>query len=235
MHVWYVSYGSNMHGARLRHYLTGGRPPGGLRTCPGCRDPRPPARSVPVVLPGTMYFALESLNWTGGVAFYDPDGPGEVWARAHLVTRGQFSDIAAQEMHRVPAADLDLAEVLDRGRAQFGPGRYETLVHPGALDGLPLLTFTAPWGAGEVPRTQPTDAYLAHLSSGLREAGGWDDEQITEYLDRCRLGLTVRPGTGRRRRRSGRGTGPACRALEVDRRAPEPEAEDPRPRWVHGL
>ncbi|MFH9425160.1 histone deacetylase [Streptomyces sp. NPDC017529] len=197
MYVWYVSYGSNMHAARLRHYLAGGRPPGGARTCPGCRDPRPPVRSAPVVLPGCMYFALESRNWTGGVAFYDPDGPGEVWGRAHLVTAGQFSDIAAQEMHRAPSADLDLAAVLARGRVQLGPGRYETLVHPGSLDGLPLLTFTAPWSADEVAHSRPTDTYLAHLASGLREAGGWDDEQIAGYLEKCRLGVPVRTGASR--------------------------------------
>ncbi|WP_242587242.1 histone deacetylase [Streptomyces sp. MST-110588] len=191
-----------MHAARLRCYLAGGRPTGGARTYPGCRDPRPPSRSVPAVLPGAVYFALESRVWTGGMAFYDPDGPGEVWARAHLVTAGQFCDIAAQEMHRMPEDDaeacpglrrgpgleLDLSAVVARGRVSIGPGRYETLVCPGMLDGRPMLTFTAPWGAGDVTHNRPSARYLAHLTAGLREAGAWDEEQIAGYLARCRSG-----------------------------------------------
>jgi len=51
--VWYASYGSNTHVDRLAVYLTGGRPPGGARSCPGCRDPRMPTRSVAVELTGT--------------------------------------------------------------------------------------------------------------------------------------------------------------------------------------
>ena len=56
-HVWYVSYGSNMSAARLACYLEGGCPPGGNRANPGARDRSLPARSVPVDLPGTTYFA----------------------------------------------------------------------------------------------------------------------------------------------------------------------------------
>ncbi len=55
--VWYVSYGSNMSGARLTAYLEGGVPPGGTRANPGARDDSPPRRSVPVDLPGALYFA----------------------------------------------------------------------------------------------------------------------------------------------------------------------------------
>ena len=47
-HVWYVSYGSNMSAARFACYVEGGRPPGGTRTNPGCRDRTPPVRDVPV-------------------------------------------------------------------------------------------------------------------------------------------------------------------------------------------
>ncbi|WP_435177217.1 histone deacetylase [Actinacidiphila sp. bgisy145] len=180
--VWYVSYGSNTHLARLHRYLAGGRPAGGAREYPGCRDATPPARSVPWELPGTMYFATHSPVWGGGRAFYDPAAPGRVLARAHLVTVGQFSDIAAQEMYAAPGRDLDLTRVLATGRDRLGPGRYETLVRAGSLDGVPLLTFTAPWAMAEVPWTVPSAAYLDHLAAGLREAGGWRDADIAHYL-----------------------------------------------------
>ncbi|HEY3483483.1 MAG TPA: histone deacetylase, partial [Streptomyces sp.] len=73
-----------MHSERLRYYLQGGRPTDGSRTYPGARDTRMPVRSEAVELPGTVYFATESLVWTGGRAFYDPGAAGTVWARAHL-------------------------------------------------------------------------------------------------------------------------------------------------------
>ena len=100
--VWYVDYGSNMAAARLACYLEGGRPPGGSRVNPGARDRSLPTRSEPVDLLGTTYFAGQSPQWGGGVAFYDPDEPGRTAARAFLVTAGQLADIAAQEMYRLP-------------------------------------------------------------------------------------------------------------------------------------
>lgn len=180
--VWYASYGSNMNMARFRYYLTGGRPPGAARRCPGCRDPRPPERSVPVLMPGALYFATLSPTWTGGRAFHDPEAEGVLWGRAHLVTAGQFSDVAAQEMYRPPGTDLDLTEVLTGGRAALGPGRYETLVCPGYLDGVPVLTFTAPWRAREVEVTKPSGPYLRHLAAGLLETGGWEADAVARYL-----------------------------------------------------
>lgn len=181
-HVWYAAYGSNMHQYRLSYYLRGGRPPGNARTYPGCRDPRPPGRALPVMLPGQLYFAMESAAWTGGMAFYDPDASGETPAGASLLTAGQFADIAAQEMRRQPGSDLNLRELLVSGRIRLGPGRYETLVCAGLLDGCPVLTFTAPWRSHEVEPTAPSAAYLRHLASGLAEAHAWAPLRIARYL-----------------------------------------------------
>lgn len=180
--VWYVAYGSNMHADRLGYYLGGGRPPGAARVYPGCRDSRPPRRTTPVFLTGGIYFALESRTWTGGMAFYDPALPGRAAARGYLITAGQFADVAAQEMARRPYVDLDLSEAVATGRAQLGPGRYETLVCPGTLDGYPLLTFTAPWACADVDPTPPAPRYLGLIASGLREAHGWSDDTLAAYL-----------------------------------------------------
>ncbi|NSC22443.1 histone deacetylase [Streptomyces albus subsp. chlorinus] len=180
--VWYASYGSNTHRERLGAYIVGGKPGGAARGYPGCRDRTMPVRSLPVVLPGVLYFATESLVWGGGRAFYDPASAGRTFAVAHLVTAGQFSDIAAQEMYREPGADLDLTEALTHGRARFGDGRYETLVCAGAMDGWPVLTFTAPWGLADLPGVPPTAAYVEHLASGLRETGAWSVREIAAYV-----------------------------------------------------
>ncbi|MFJ9953226.1 histone deacetylase [Kitasatospora sp. NPDC091207] len=180
--VWYAAYGSNMHADRLAHYIAGGRPPGGALTYPGCRDRRLPERTLPVLLPGALYFALESAVWTGGMGFYDPAADGEMPARAYLVTTEQFADIAAQEMRRHPGTDLDLTRALAAGSDHLGPGRYETLVCPGAIEDVPVFTFTAPWALADAELNVPCAAYLANFAAGLAEAHGWSPEQAAAYL-----------------------------------------------------
>jgi hypothetical protein len=167
---------------RLRCYLQGGRPVGGARAYPGAREGRMPRRSEAVELPGAVYFATESAVWTGGRAFYDPEAEGVVRGRAHLVTVGQFADIVAQEMYGAPGQDIDLGAVLAAGTARLGPGRYETLVYAGDLEGVPVLTFTAPWRMADVEWTKPSAAYLRVLGGGLLEAGAWDIGRIAAYL-----------------------------------------------------
>ncbi|MGP4083311.1 histone deacetylase [Streptomyces sp. KR55] len=183
--VWYTSYGSNMHLDRLAFYIRGGQPPGTAKEYPGCRNPAMPTRSIPVELTGAMYFATESPVWGGGRAFYDPQVSGRVLARAHLVTVDQFFDIAAQEMYRDPGMSLDLVDVLRNGRAVLGEGRYETLVCAGQVDGLPVLTFTAPWGMDDVQWVPPSPAYVSFLSSGLLSAGAWDLQAVASYVAAC--------------------------------------------------
>jgi len=188
--VWYVSYGSNMSLVRFACYLEGGCPPGGSRMNPGARDRRLPSRSVPVDLPGTTYFAGESPQWSGGVAFYDHDKPGFTAARGYQVTAAQLTDIVAQEMYRVPRGGDPLEQVirapLNGGRHTVGPGRYETLIHVGTLADRPLLTFTSPHAADHVERTRPAPAYLAAMTTGLREIRDWDDDRIDAYLSSLR-------------------------------------------------
>ncbi|MFD9338458.1 histone deacetylase [Streptomyces sp. NPDC060028] len=183
--VWYVSYGSNMHMDRLALYIGGGSHPGAGRSYPGCRDRRAPVRSLAVELPGRLYFATESAVWTGGRGFYDPAAAGRMRARAHLVTPQQFCDIAAQEMYREPGGDVDLGTVLRSGRDELGPGRYETLVCCGVLDGVPALTFTAPWTMREVEWVKPAAAYVTYLAAGLLESGPWDERSVADYLSNC--------------------------------------------------
>ena len=195
-HVWYVSYGSNMSAARLACYLQGGRPPGGSRVNPGARDRTLPARDIPVDLPGTLYFAGESPQWGGGVAFYDHDEPGFTAARGFLVTPGQLADIAAQEMYRDPSDDDPLEDLVSRplvdGRHEVGPGRYETLVEVGRYDDLPLLTFTSRHGHGHVEHTRPSEAYLDMIRTGLRESRAWDEQQVAAYLSARGVGVQRR-------------------------------------------
>jgi hypothetical protein len=194
--VWYVAYGSNMCAARLACYLSGGRAPGAARVQPGARDPRPPARTAPVLLPGRLRFAGDSRTWGDGMAFYDPTaGPSTapdgatapVAARAHLLTAGQLVDVLVQEMHRDPAVvdlHLGLDDLVPHAPVAVGPGRYETVLRLDDLDGLPAVTLTAPDGARTLPPNPPSPAYRAVLRAGLHEGHGWDGATADAYLDR---------------------------------------------------
>ena len=63
-----------------------------------------------------------------------------------------------------------------------GPGRYDRLVCVGTLEGLPVLTFTAPASLESVIPEAPSLAYLAHIITGLRETFGLDDPEVVDYL-----------------------------------------------------
>ncbi|MEU2003671.1 hypothetical protein ACH47B_21195 [Rhodococcus sp. NPDC019627] len=164
MLIWYVSYGSNMATTRLACYLRGGCPPGGNHSHRGARDTSEPRESIPVVIPGSVFFAGESRIWGGGRAFYDPDAPGTVAARAFLVTQEQFEDIRAQE-----------------------PACYDRLVPLGTRDGIVMCTFTTRARGDVVTRNAPAPAYLATIADGLREGHGWDDPRVEDYLTRLRV------------------------------------------------
>ena len=187
-HVWYAAYGSNLHARRLAYYIQGGTPPGTGHTYPGFRDRTPPAKTTPLTLPGSIYFAWQSPVWTGGVGFYAAE-PADGWprgaaARGYLLAEQQFADLLTQEMYRTPgeADDIDLETVLRDGRAQLGPGRYETLVRAGDLDGIPILTFTSSWDPATVELRKPSARYIGMIASGLHESHEWPADRITAYL-----------------------------------------------------
>ncbi len=179
--LWYVAYGSNLSLERFRCYVLGGRPPGGSRRYPGCRDPREPQAVVSLTIPGGIYFAGRSSVWGGGMALYDSRVAGRVAARGYLLSADQFVDVLAQEMRQTPGVDLDLSPVHDSGEHTFGQGRYETLVRVGSRDGLPMVTFTCSRDAAR-DLAAPTAAYLSTMVAGLREAHGWSVTRIADYL-----------------------------------------------------
>jgi hypothetical protein len=142
-------------------------------------------KAAAVTLPGGVFFALESGAWTGGMAFYDPALPGPAPAAAYLITRAQFCDVAVQEMYREPGTDLPLEEALAMGKAAVGPGRYETILRVGNRDGIPMLTFTCPWAAGDVSPNPPVAQYLGLLAAGIAITHQWEPARIAAYLAAC--------------------------------------------------
>ncbi|MHC9293238.1 histone deacetylase [Mycobacterium sp. LTG2003] len=176
--VWYVAYGSNMRAARLACYIAGGRPRGASRTYLGCRDMSPPRRVVGVSLPGCLWFAGRSRVWGGGMAFYNPDADGELAARAYVLTFGQLSDVVAQERRRAVGHDLVLGHGRHRRWALSADG-YETLMHVGDRDGMPMFTLTSLRNLEPAP---PSAAYLRTILCGLAEAFAWTSRERAQYL-----------------------------------------------------
>lgn len=183
--IWYAAYGTNLDRNRLGCYLEGGTPPGGSRATPGARDPRPPRADRAVHLPGSVYFAWDSLTWGGGVAFLDPSADAASPGRAYLLTHEQFSDVVAQEMHRTPGVDLDLAVLGGHRSWAFGDGRYETLHVVDEIDGAPVVTFTAPETA-PLDYRAPSAAYLSVMGRGLMAGHDWQPSRVATYLLGCR-------------------------------------------------
>jgi hypothetical protein len=183
--VWYVAYGSNLGLQRFRCYLSGGRPAGGRRDYPGCRDRRDPEGMTALDVGGGLVFAGESGMWGGGMAFYDALAPGRAACRAYLVTVDQFADVVAQEMRRPPGGRFarELAAVLAGVGAvrTMGPGRYETVTRVGQRDGASMFTVTCS-DVGSLAPVAPSAPYLGSISAGLREAHRWDEHRIARYL-----------------------------------------------------
>jgi hypothetical protein len=179
--VWYVAYGSNMSAARFGCYVSGGRPPGTRRTYLGCRDSSPPRRDVGIHLTGGLSFAGSSTVWSGGIAFYDPQAGGELAARAYLLTFGQLSDVVAQETGHPVGNDLALDDGVDR-RWQVPSRVYETLLHVGDRDGLPMFAITSLQDLNPRPPSAP---YLRTMLDGLGETFGWTADERADYLLRA--------------------------------------------------
>jgi hypothetical protein len=199
--VWYASYGSNLCVDRFACYIAGGRPPRATHTHAGARDRRPPLATVALEIPYRLYFTDFSTGWRGSPAFIDTERSDvqPSLARAYLITWTQFEDVVAQENAR-PSSAIAVNGLTEGAFERIGPGRYENLLCVGARDGVPLVTFTAPWTLSAIAPAEPSLGYLAMLITGLREAHGLDDNAIVDYLgaapgctpDLARRALAVR-------------------------------------------
>jgi hypothetical protein len=116
--------------------------------------------------------------WGGGIAFFDPRADGELAARAYLLTFGQLSDVVAQETRRPVGSDLVLGSGVDR-RWALPSAAYETLLHVGERDGLPMFTITSLQNLDPAP---PSAAYVRAMLDGLGETFGWTADERARYL-----------------------------------------------------
>ena len=182
--VWYAAYGSNLDADRFRCYLHGGCPPGASRTYPGVRDPADPLDDRPFRMAGRLVFAGGSPTWGGGIAFHDADAPGDVLARAYLLTGRQLVDVLEQEMRRAPGADHDLAPLL------AGPAGTRSAPAATRRCGSSGRSTTGRWSPSGAPiplgSGAPTAPYAATIARGLSSTHGLtDDPAVVDYLLAC--------------------------------------------------
>jgi hypothetical protein len=209
--VFYAAYGSNLSAARFACYIAGGRAPGARRALPGARDRRRPESWRALRVPGHLHFSGHSQTWGGAPAFFEPAPPAEhpdaeVFTRAWRLAWEQFEDVMAQENGRRPSAlDVEPDALVEGFSVRAGPGRYDRLVYLGALDGLPVLTCTAPGPPEAVTAAAPSPEYLVHIITGLRETFDLGDAAVVDYLGRA-------PGATPHLVRAALGLGPGVRA-----------------------
>jgi len=186
-HVWYVSYGSNLHRARFLAYLQGGRVAGNAVVHEGCRDTSPPADDIPLTLAHSLYFAGWSRRVWGGTsaAFVSlAAATPPALARAYPITEEQFVDVVRQENANGGVVE-DLGRTVTQarrdGHAPLSPtGTYTELVYCGEHDGNPMLTFTASKDRQDFG--PPSAAYLRVVGTGLQESHLLDTSEVVAYL-----------------------------------------------------
>ena len=184
--VWYASYGSNCSRARFLVYLRGGTAAGSSRAQIGARDATDPLGDGPVHFPTAVCFAGFAHTWGGAPAFleHDPsDRPGAL-GRRYLVTRQQFADVLAQESRRpFDSVSLpDLGSLATGSRTTVGDGPYDALVALDPIDGVPVVSFTAPTPPEAREPAPPSEAYLRTIVTGLAEVHDLADAALADHL-----------------------------------------------------
>jgi len=186
-HVWYVSYGSNLHRARFLAYLQGGCVAGNAVVYEGCRDTTPPADDIPLTLAHTLYFAGWSRRVWGGTSAAFVSLAAETppaLARAYLITEEQFVDIVRQENAYDDAVEdfaRTVAQARQNGHAPLFPtGTYTELVYCGERGGHSMLTFTASTDREDFG--PPSAAYLRVIGAGLQESHSLHASEVVAYL-----------------------------------------------------
>ena len=175
--VWYAAFGTNLSQARMACYLEGAQPPGASRADEGCRDPTPPREVRTLTIPGSVRVGGRSGKWGGGMAFYVPEGEGEVHVRAYLLRWEQLCDLVAQETRQPVGRSFALAA---SGPTRHGMSEvYDVVLDLGTLEGRRLVTLSS---SRTHPSNPPTAAYVRTMLEGLADGFGLTEEASIEYL-----------------------------------------------------
>ena len=136
-------------------YINGGK----YASKEGCQDKTEPIEYRKYIIKHPIYFAGESKNWTGGMAFLDYENSGTSYGKIYKIKSSQFKDIFKQE-----------------------PKLYDTIVLLEYIDELPVLTFTAKNKLNNL-LNNPSSKYKEIIAEGLKDLKySLSKEEIDKYL-----------------------------------------------------
>lgn len=184
--VWYASYGSNLlYEDGFLCYIQGGIRRGCSRKENGCTDKTPPIKNKTIDIPFPLYFGEQSFKrWNGGgVAFIglSRDENNPTVGRMYLITKEQFIDVITQENDNQKIS-IDFEEVRRKGSKVFRKSWYGNIVYLGDDEGYPIFTFTHYKDIKNQTFNLPSDKYIQIIAAGLKEASGWSEYAIADYL-----------------------------------------------------
>lgn len=153
--VWYAAYGSNMNTERFNRYL------------PGDFD------SVRAMIAHERYFARRGMWGSGGIAFLD-DQPGqESTVRLWGLTFAQFRTLVSGENGGLRAR-IDYEACSSSAATLLSSGLYSRIMNLGSVDGLPVLTCTAPSARDAHPYNAPSKEYTQVITQGEAQTASLD-------------------------------------------------------------
>lgn len=190
-YIWYVAYGSNLHGLRFLNYMNVGR----KKDIFTIED----LESVQVDVPHGIYFAKSGRWGTGGIAFLDVDTKEDFTSpmRAYKMTVQQFWSLVCQE-NGSRSMTLDWGKIKsERNYKTPQSGLYSRVVNLGTIDGLPAMTATHPESyssmlskSKKIPQqylemamiNPPSPEYLNIINDGAEETVKLPKAELKEFV-----------------------------------------------------
>lgn len=184
-YVWYATYGSGLSKEHFLLSITGADPAKTMRHNVGCSNKSEPLKDTFISLPYKLFFAGHCEVHGGGHAYVDyrRDENAHTIARAYLITREQFEEIACQENLHQKVQNTPFKEATRHGHATIGyNGDYDELLYCGDMDGYPIYSLTT--SNPDAPHTAPAGAYTDVIRKGLSEATAMDAQTtFNEFLE----------------------------------------------------
>ncbi len=185
-YVWYATYGSGLVHDNFLIAIRGGTPEGARHKFPGCRDKSLPLQDHFISLPHRLFFSGMSRSWQGGIGALDTrrDVSSPTIARAYLITREQFEDLAAQENWQSATQTLPYDQATQRGSAiiafdSTGYTPYDVLLYCGRRDGYPIFSLTR--NRRDQAYTPPSEGYMRCILKGLSEGADAAPVSVDTY------------------------------------------------------
>ena len=154
-YIWYACYGSNINYDRFMLYINGGK----YATKKGCSDKSRPLEFKKYIFKHPIYFAGESKNWTGGMAFLDYKKIGKCYGKIYKIKLSQFIEIYEQENKL-----------------------YNHVLLLDYIDDIPVLTFTSRIRLNNL-LNNPSSRYIQIIVKGLKDLNyNLTKNQIDNYF-----------------------------------------------------